>query len=395
MTDRLDATIAILDRLVGFPTVSARSNLDLVDYVEELLAGHGIKAGRIPDATGKKASLLATIGPADRAGIVLSAHTDVVPAEEPSWTSPPFTATRRQNRIHGRGACDMKGFIATCLAHVDAFNHAATATPVHLALSYDEEVGCLGAPDLVAATAALPVRPALCIVGEPTSLRVVSAHKGKIARRIRITGRTGHSAMPHRAANAVFAAARIVAKLEDMAQELTRLTYDGIAFDPPYSTLHVGSLHGGTALNLVPDQAQIEFEIRSVPDADVAVLLQRIDALVDEQRFSLKRAAPEADIIIEDLSAYPGLTPSSAAAVNSVARLAGVDAGVETVSFGTEAGLYSAAHIPTVVCGPGDMARAHKADEWIGLDELEATQRMMARLTQKLDQPIAQWMGST
>lgn len=393
--DRPDATLAILDRLIGFPTVSARSNLDLIDHVEELLAGHGIKATRIPDVTGKKASLLATIGPSDRAGIVLSAHTDVVPAEEPSWTSPPFAATRRENRIHGRGACDMKGFIATCLSHVDAFKRAATATPVHLALSYDEEVGCRGAPDLVKATAALPVRPVLCIVGEPTSLRVVSAHKGKVARRIRITGRTGHSAMPHRAANAVFVAARIVAKLEDMAQELTRLTYDGIAFDPPYSTLHVGSLHGGTALNLVPDQAQIEFEIRSVPDADVSGLLQRIDALVDEQSLTLKRTAPEADITIEDLSAYPGLTPSSAAAVNSVARLAGVDPGMETVSFGTEAGLYSEAQIPTVVCGPGDMARAHKADEWIGVDELESANRMMARLAQKLDQPIAQWMGST
>jgi acetylornithine deacetylase len=240
----------------------------------------------------------------------------------------------------------------------------------------------------------LPVRPALCIVGEPTSLRVVSAHKGKVARRISITGRTGHSAMPHRAANAVFAAARIVAKLEDMAQELARLTNDGIPFDPPYSTLHVGSLHGGTALNLVPDQAQIEFEIRSVPGADVVGLLQRIDALVDEQRLSLKRAAPEADIRIEDLSAYPGLTPSSATAVNAVAELAGVDAGVETVSFGTEAGLYSEAHIPTVVCGPGDMARAHKADEWIGLDELERAHSMMQRLAQKLDRPIAEWMGS-
>jgi acetylornithine deacetylase len=393
--DRLEVTLAVLDRLVGFPTVSAQSNLALIDYVEELLAGHGITARRIPDATGKKASLLATIGPPDRAGIVISAHTDVVPAEEPSWSSPPFTAMTRANRVHGRGACDMKGFIAVALSHIDDFKRAATATPVHLALSYDEEVGCRGAPDLVKATAALPVRPALCIVGEPTSLRVVSAHKGKVARRIRITGRTGHSAMPHRAANAVFAAARIVARLEDMARELARLTYDAIAFDPPYSTLHVGSLHGGTALNLVPDQATIEFEIRSVPGADVEGLLKQIDALVDEQRSSLKRTAPEADIVIEDLSAYPGLSPASdRAAIRAVAELAGVTAGTETVSFGTEAGLYSEALIPTVVCGPGDMARAHKADEWIGLDELAAANRMMQRLAHKLDRPIAEWMAS-
>jgi acetylornithine deacetylase len=393
--DSLNATLAHLDRLVGFQTVSARSNLDLIDHVEEFLAGHGLAARRIPDASGEKASLLATIGPTDQAGIVLSAHTDVVPAAEPNWSSPPFVATTRGNRVHGRGACDMKGFIATCLAHVDAFKRCARRTPVHLAFSYDEEVGCRGAPDLVRATAALPMRPALCIVGEPTSLRVVSAHKGKVARRIRITGRSGHSAMPHRAANAVFAAARIVAGLEDMAQELARLAYGGITFDPPYSTLHVGSLHGGTAVNLVPDQAVIEFEIRSVPNADVAGLLKRVDRLVDEQRLALKRQAAEGDIVVESMSAYPGLAPTSDQhAVKAVAELAGVAAGTETVSFGTEAGLYSEAQIPTVVCGPGDMARAHKADEWIGLDELAGANRMMERLARKLDRPIAEWTAS-
>ena len=393
--DRLEATLAILDRLVGFPTVSARSNLDLVDYIEELLAHQGIKARRLGDGSGRKASLLATIGRLDQAGIVLSAHTDVVPAEEPSWSSPPFTATRSENRVYGRGTSDMKGFIAAVLAHADMFRRAATRTPVHLALSYDEEIGCRGAPDLVKATAALPVRPALCIVGEPTSLRVVSAHKGKVARRIRIAGRTGHSAMPHRAANAVFAAARIVAGLEDMAQELAHLTYDGIAFDPPYSTLHVGSLHGGTALNLVPDEAVIEFEIRSMPGEDVEGLLRRIDGLIDAQRRSLKRAAIEADILTEEISAYPGLVPpSDQTAVRTVSDLAGSAADLATVSFGTEAGLYSEALIPTVICGPGDMARAHKANEWIGFDELESANRMMARLARKLDQPIAEWMAS-
>jgi acetylornithine deacetylase len=197
----------------------------------------------------------------------------------------------------------------------------------------------------------------------------------------------------HRAANAVFAAARIVTRLEDMAQELAHLIYDGIVFDPPYSTLHVGLLHGGTALNLVPDQAAIEFEIRSVPDADVAGLLKRIDAFIDEQRLSLQAGAPEADIVVEDMSAYPGLAPTSDQhAVKAVAELSGVGAGRETVSFGTEAGLHSEAQIPTVVCGPGDMARAHKADEWIGLDELAGATRMMERLAGKLDRPIAEWI---
>lgn len=393
--DRSEVTLDILSRLIGFQTVSARSNLELIAYVEALLKARGLTARRIPDATGQKASLLATIGPADRPGIVLSAHSDVVPAEEPSWSSPPFTASLRDNRLYGRGASDMKGFIASVLAHVDLFKRAATAVPVHIALSYDEEVGCRGAPDLVKATSALPVRPALCIVGEPTSLRVVSAHKGKVARRIRLTGRTGHSAMPHRAANAVFAAARIVARLDDMAQELARIPYHGIAFDPPYTTLHVGSLHGGTALNLVPDQAAIEFEIRSVPGADVAGLLNRIDALIAEQRQSLKHSAPEADIAVEEISAYPGLSPSAdPAALKRVAALAETEARTETVSFGTEAGLYSEAEIPTVICGPGDMARAHKANEWIGLDELAQANRMMERLALRLDRPIAEWQVS-
>jgi acetylornithine deacetylase len=393
--DNLEATLEILDRLIGFPTVSSASNLDLIAYVEQRLASDGIASRRIPDASGKKASLLATIGPPDQAGVVLSAHTDVVPAEEPSWSSPPFTASLRDGRLHGRGASDMKGFIAAVLAHVDRFKRAATATPIHLAFSYDEEVGCRGAPDLVQATAALPVRPVLCIVGEPTSLRVVSAHKGKVACRIRITGRAGHSAMPHRAANAVFAAARIAAKLEDMAKELARVTCDGIAFDPPYSTLHVGSLHGGTVLNLVPDQAVIEFEIRSVPGTDIAALMKRIDGLIAEQRLALRSTAPEAGIVIEDMANYPGLAPASDhSAVRAVAELAGVAAGQDTVSFGTEAGLYSEARIPTVICGPGDMARAHKADEWIGLDELESANRMMERLALKLDRPVAEWMGA-
>jgi acetylornithine deacetylase len=393
--DRLEATVAHLDRLIGFATVSAASNLELIDYVEAVLATEGIKARRILDSTGRKASLLATIGPSDRAGIVLSAHSDVVPAEEPNWTSPPFTASLRDNRLHGRGSCDMKGFIACVLASIGSFKRLASVTPVHLALSYDEEVGCHGAPDLVAAVARLEAMPALCIVGEPTSLKVVSAHKGKVAKRIIVTGLTGHSAMPHRAANAVTAAARIVSLIDELAQECAAKASASSSFDPPYTTLHVGSLHGGSALNLVPDRAVIEFEIRSLPDTDVAALLKRIEAGIAEQRNQLRQSAPDAGIRVEDMSAYPGLaTREDDPALSIVAQLAGSDAKPATVSFGTEAGLYSAAGMTTIVCGPGNMARAHKADEWIGLDELAATNRMMERLALKLGQPIAEWLDS-
>jgi acetylornithine deacetylase len=390
---REQSTIEILNRLIGFASVSSESNLDIVTWIEDYLSGHGVTSRRIPDRTGRKASLLATIGPAGRAGVVLSAHTDVVPVAGQDWTSPPFTATHRDNRIVGRGATDMKGFIASVLAHVPHFRDAAVATPVHIALSYDEEVGCLGAPDLVAEIAAFPARPALCIVGEPTGLGVGYAHKGKVARRVIVTGRGGHSALPHRAANAVFAAARIVAALEDLALRTAKTGQHDAAFDPPYTTIHVGSLHGGTALNFVPDRATLEFEVRYVPGTDVRALLADADAAIAEARDTLRSQAAEADIVVEDLASYPALMTASASAVVATAeRLAARTDSATTVSFGTEAGLYAQAGIATVVCGPGDIGRAHKADEWIGLDELAGADRMMQRLAAQLDTPAEEWI---
>jgi acetylornithine deacetylase len=385
----------ILKELVGFASVSANSNLDIIAYIEARLAPLGIASRRIPDRTGQKASLLATIGPADRPGVVLSAHTDVVPATEPNWSSPPFAASIRDGRLYGRGACDMKGFIAAILAQLPALRESATKTPVHLAFSYDEEVGCRGAPDLVAEVAGLKVKPALCIVGEPTSLTVATAHKGKVACRITVTGRTGHSALPHRAANAVLAGARIVTLLGDLAAETAKSAKRDDAFDPPYTTIHVGSLHGGSALNLVPDRAVLEYEIRNIPDNDggVPTLLKRIEAGIAAERDALRGSAPEADILIEKIAAYPQLaTPAGHPAIAAVAALANTDAKPRTVSFGTEAGLYAEAGIPTVICGPGDMTRAHRADEWIGLDELTATDRILERLAAKLRLPAATWM---
>lgn len=386
-------TLEILDALIGFPSVSRDSNLDIVSWIEDYLARHSVQSQRIPDKTGAKASILATIGPPDRAGIVLSAHTDVVPVDGQNWSSPPFIATRRNDRIVGRGATDMKGFMAGVLAHVPHFKAAATQTPVHIALSYDEEVGCLGAPDLVDVVAALPSRPALCIVGEPTGLNAVYAHKGKVARRIILTGRGGHSALPHRAANAVTAAAQLVTRLSELADTTRKSGAHDDAFDPPYTTIHVGSLHGGTALNLVPDRAVVEFEIRDIPGTDVASLLVQIDRFIDEQRHDLKRQASEADIVVENISSYPSLMiAQNDAAVATVARLTDSKGPAGTVSFGTEAGIYAKAGIPTVVCGPGNIGRAHKADEWIGIDELAGADAMMNRLAAQLGQPAEQWI---
>lgn len=372
-------TASILRDLVGFESVSHRSNFDILDYIGALLHEAGVAYRLIPNRAGDKASILASIGSLDRGGIVLSAHTDVVPVEGQNWSSPPFAATLREGRLHGRGTSDMKGFLASVLAHVPAFAASARAMPVHLAFSYDEEVGCAGAPDLVAAVAALPVRPSLCIVGEPTGMRVAYAHKGKLARRVTVVGRGGHSALPHRAANAVEAAAAIACELAALGEDLRAVVDE--AFDPPWSSVHIGSLHGGGALNLVPDRAVIEFEVRTLPGTDAAGLAARLDGIFERARERIRARAAEADILVEPISAYPGLdTPAAGEAVGTGRALAASDAPALTLAFGTEAGLYAQAGIPTIVCGPGDISRAHKADEWIGLDELAAADRMMRRL---------------
>jgi acetylornithine deacetylase len=382
-----DRAVAILRDLIAFPTVSTRSNLDIVDHIVALLAADGVGARRIFNAVGDKASILATIGPADRPGIALSAHTDVVPVDGQDWSSDPFRAEVRDGRIYGRGATDMKGFVATVLAHVPLFKAFATATPVHICLSYDEELGCLGAPDLVAATAGLPVPPALCIVGEPTGLRVARSHKGKLAQRLTFTGRGGHSALPHLAANAVQSAAELAAALSALGRELRAVTDD--AFTPPWTSIHVGSIHGGSALNFVPDHAVMEFEARILPGTDTAALDARFDRLIEKARAALAANTAGTGIAVERLSRYPGLdTPADSFAVRLVSELCGIDDRPITLSFGTEAGLYSEAGIPTVVCGPGDIGRAHKADEWIGVDELAAAGSMMTRLAALLARPL-------
>ncbi|WP_441242447.1 acetylornithine deacetylase [Tardiphaga sp. 768_D3_N2_1] len=384
----------ILCDLISIESISANSNLDIIVYIERMLASSDVSSRRVPSPDGRKASLLATIGPSDRPGVVLSAHTDVVPVEGQAWTVPPFAGVIRDERVYGRGATDMKGFLAVVLANVPRLKEAAIAAPVHLAFSYDEEVGCRGAPDLVRTLMQSVAPPVLAIVGEPTSMRVVRAHKGKVARRLTVTGRTGHSAMPHRAANAVDAAVAIAHALRGFADE--EITCGGdAAFDPPFTTIHVGSLHGGSMVNLVPERAVLEYEIRMMPGRDAGEILARVDDVVARERDRLRTNAPEADIVSEELSAYPGLdTDAKDAATGFVAHLASDTKPPTTVAFGTEAGLYAQAGIPTLVCGPGDMARGHKADEWIGFDELAAANAMMDRLADLLRRPSEEWMWS-
>ncbi|MFS8037266.1 acetylornithine deacetylase [Xanthobacter sp. AM11] len=381
----------ILGKLISVSSIADTPNEEIVARIAAMAAPFA-RVRRLPDAVGRKTALLLSIGPDDRPGIVLSAHTDVVAVEGQPWTSDPFALTARGERLFGRGTSDMKGFVACVLGALPAFAAAAGATPVHVALSYDEEIGCKGAADLVAAVAALPARPLLCIVGEPTGMKVKRAHKGKGAWRLTALGRTGHSALPHQAANAVTALARLAARLADLADALKDGPQDA-AFDPPYATLHLGSLHGGGALNVVADRAVLEFELRSIPGGDAAGVFRHIEALVAQARAGLKAQAEEADILLEELCAYPALaTPADAPAAAAVARLCGDNDAPGTLAFGTEAGLYAQAGIPTLVCGPGDIARAHKADEWIGRDELAACTGMLARLAEAIRRPAPEWI---
>ncbi len=377
----------ILARLVGFPTVSAASNLDLVTWVRALLAAHGIAATLVPDDTGTKAGLVATVGPADRPGVLLSAHTDVVPVEGQSWTSDPFALTERDGRLYGRGTTDMKGFLACALHAALRATAAPLASPLHLALSWDEEIGCVGVRTLLPAVAALPVPPALCIVGEPTTMTVVTGHKGKTAARAICTGRDGHSALAPQALNAIHLAGDFVAALRHRQATIAAESHHDPDYAVPYTTLHAGRITGGVALNIVPNRCTVDFEIRNLAADDPATIVAALRADAERIAAAERPRFPEAAIAIEITNAYPGLdTDPASAAVALVRTLAGTGTG--KVAYGTEAGLYvETLGVPTVVCGPGDMAQGHRPDEFIAEFELAACDTMLDRLIDRLRDP--------
>ncbi|WP_425545395.1 acetylornithine deacetylase [Labrys sedimenti] len=373
-------------KLVSFDTVSSRSNLALIDFVADYLAGHGVESIRLPNATGDKAALLATIGPTDRPGVVLSGHVDVVPVEGQAWTAPAFEARLEGERLYGRGTCDMKGFVATALALVPDFLAMKLKAPIHIAISYDEEISCLGSLDMIARfDRDLPL-PRACIVGEPTLMEVVDAQKSLAGYLTRITGRPAHSAMPALGANALHAAARIISHLDDIADELQAAGDPSGRFEPGYSTVQAGLIQAGKAINIVPDEARIVWECRGLPSLPVEFVPDRIRAFSQEIVLPrLRRNAPEADIVTELDVAVPALSPEPGSYAETLAlRLAGRNR-TQAVSYGTEAGHFQLAGIPTVICGPGSIKQAHGADEWIALSELEACASFLRRLGQTLE----------
>ena len=375
-------TSDILARLVGFDTTSRNSNLALIEYVEDYLGGFGVTSERVPDETGQKANLWTTIGPLDRPGIVLSGHTDVVPVDGQTWTSDPFTLAKREGRLHGRGACDMKGFLAACLAAVPAMVEHHLERPIHLAFSYDEEVGCVGVTRLLDVLRHRPNRPQFCIVGEPTNMAVVIGHKAKRSMRVTVTGRSCHSSLAPEGVNAVEYAARMIARLREIGQRLAADGFRDDAYDVPFTTSHTGRIVGGTALNIVPDTCSFECEFRVMPTEDADVLVEEIAAYACQTLEPEMRAiAPETGIDIDVFAAFPGIETSPDGELTGlVKRFAGVD-GHAKVAYGTEAGRFKdMLDIETVICGPGRIAVAHRPDEFVEIAQLDKCDAFLARL---------------
>ncbi|HEX5282057.1 MAG TPA: acetylornithine deacetylase [Micropepsaceae bacterium] len=375
--------IAMVERLIAFDTVSRNSNLQLIAAAREILLAAGANLRFTYDPTGSKANLFATFGPQTGGGLVLSGHTDVVPVDGQEWTSDPFSAEVKAARLYGRGAADMKGFLGVLLALAPQIARLDLRRPVHFAFSFDEEVGCTGVRHLLGDLQSADIRPAVAIIGEPTEMRVVSAHKAGAVIETMVRGREGHSSAPEQGASAVMMAGEFVALLVKHQEALASLRDD--FFDPPYTTLQANVISGGTAVNVLASDARVTWEYRALPDRDPAAILSAIEQEANAAIVPRYRAgAPDAAFRTEVLAAYPGLAHNAESpAVKFACTITGSNR-THAVSYGTEAGLFQRAGIPAVICGPGSIAQAHKADEFISLQQLEQCAAFLERL-------IARW----
>jgi acetylornithine deacetylase len=379
---------ALLAELVGFATVSRDSNLALIEFVRDYLQGLGVNSELIYNAERTKANLLASIGPSVPGGVVLSGHTDVVPVDGQAWTVDPFCLSEVDGKLFGRGTADMKGYLASVLAAVPTFLSSPLRRPLHLAFSYDEEVGCLGVRSLLEVLPQRIPQPALCLIGEPTELQPVLGHKGKLAMRCHVRGAPCHSAYAPYGVNAIEQAARLIGRLGEIGAELAEPSRHDGRFDPAYSTVQVGVIQGGTALNIVPADCRFDFEVRALPDFAPQGVVEKLQDYAEQALLPRMRAvSADTAIRFEHLSAYPGLaTAPDSEAARLIARLCGSEA-FGTVAFGTEGGLFDQAGIPTVVCGPGSMDQGHKPDEYVSVEQMAACDRLMDRLANYLSEP--------
>lgn len=378
----------LIRTLVAFDTTSRDSNLALIDWVVGYLGSHGIESTLTFNDDKRKANLFATLaaqdGNATEGGVVLSGHTDVVPVDGQSWDTNPFTATRIGERIYGRGVTDMKSFSATGLAFVPEFLRRGLKCPVHFALSYDEEVGCVGVRRLIADVGRRGVSPLGCIVGEPTGMELVVAHKGKKSWRCRVRGHEAHSSLTPLGVNAVQIACEIVTYLTNMARSFRDDGAFDQAYDVPFTTVHTGVIHGGTALNIVPRDCSFDFEIRHLPFDDPDELFAEVKGYAERFLPEMRKIAPDAHIEFDALSTMPGFDTDGDTKIAELGRQCNGADDHGKVSFGTEASLFHAASIPAIICGPGHIAQAHQPNEWISIDQLVRCEAFMRRLADRV-----------
>lgn len=375
------STIDQVKALIGYDTTSRNSNLALIDYVADYLTALGVNPQVIHSEDGTKANLWATIGPRDVPGVVLSGHTDVVPVDGQDWTTPPFEATASGSRMFGRGTSDMKSFIAVALAQAPRMVSADLKMPIHFAFSYDEEVGCLGVHGIVKHIGGIEPLPRAVIVGEPTEMRVVNAHKGVFAFRTTVRGFEAHSSATHVGVNAVMYAAELISFLSDLARERREDRQHDHHFDPPFTSVHVGTVRGGTALNIIPKECTFVWEYRLLPGEDEQEIVSRFEEYAERTVLPKMRAvSSEAAIVTEPKGRVSPLIADSGSAAETLAMLLTGSNETGVVSFGTEGGIFQEAGIPTVVCGPGSIMQAHKPDEFIELSQIEACEEFVERL---------------
>ncbi len=381
----LKPSLSILDSLIAFDTTSRNSNLQLITWVEEYLSQYRISATRVSNADGSKANLYATIGPNIAGGIILSGHSDVVPVDGQDWSSDPFTVVEREGLLHGRGTCDMKGFIALALAAVPMLKDAER--PVHLAISYDEEIGCLGAPAMIEEIAATLPRPALAIIGEPTMMKVVTGHKGICVHEVEVLGHEAHSSLTHLGISANMVAIELMHDLAELARELWENADPHSPFTPPHATLTIGKMEGGTAANILARRAHFFFDLRCPPDVDPDTILKPFKekaAAIDAQ---LKQAFPDTGVRVEQLSNAPPLSHSGSEDAEAfVRKLTGDNAPAGVVSYAAEAGQFQQAGFPTVICGPGSIEQAHQPNEYVSLEQFTRGADFMLRLIEEMQQ---------
>ena len=380
-------TRAELARLVAFPTVSRDSNMSLIAYVQERLREHGIDSRLVPNEDGKKANLLATIGPNVEGGIVLSGHTDVVPIDDQDWHTDPWQLTERDGKLYGRGTCDMKCFLAAALAALPDFVNAGLPVPIHLAFSYDEEVGCAGVPSLIKLITREVPQPRAVIVGEPTDMKVVTAHKGVTAVTATITGHEAHSSQTQLGVSAIMAAGRLIQFVGDMTAENASGANRDDNFEPDHTTMTVNVIEGGTALNIMAGHCTLTWDIRSLPGDDPQIYIERFRRFCEDEVVpDMRKVGPDCGIDIHVRAGTPALKFVPDSEAEQLCRQLTGDNAVRAVSFAAEAGQFQEAGLSTAICGPGSIAQAHQPNEFITLEQVELGTRFMSDLIDNLSQ---------